>query len=148
MTCPFCKLQRSLPPQVFYEDEHVFVMLDRQGLVFGHCMVIPRKHVVRIYEMDGDDYDYLMAIARKLSRVMHERLAPKAVAYVAHGAGLPHVHLHLVPLTEHDEISDPKKHMRHLSDAQLADEAARLRRVLPTDLEAILRSELPAERVR
>jgi diadenosine tetraphosphate (Ap4A) HIT family hydrolase len=62
---------------------------------------------------------------------MEETLRPRAVAYIAHGSGVPHVHLHLIPLTERDEISDPIKYMQRLSDTELKSQADRLRELLP-----------------
>ena len=106
--CPFCQLiSNGLPAHAIYEDERVFVMLDRSSVSFGHVMVIPKKHDEKIYEMGQDDYLNLLAISRRLARLLQETLQPKAVAYVAHGAGLPHVHLHLAPLSERDEIMNP-----------------------------------------
>jgi histidine triad (HIT) family protein len=85
--CAFCQLQRRLLAHVIYEDDRLYVMLDRQGLTFGHCMVILKRHAPRIYEMEGSEYRYLLEVSRRLARVMQDRLTPTAVAYVVHGAG-------------------------------------------------------------
>jgi histidine triad (HIT) family protein len=129
--CPFCKLVRDrLPAHAIYENERLFVMLDRQSLCFGHVMVIPKAHTAKVYEMGDDEYTTLLLFTKRLAIRIQQALRPKAVAYVAHGAGLPHVHLHLVPLTENDEVSDPQKFLRHLSDEELVAEARRLKELI------------------
>jgi len=140
--CAFCQLPKDgLPPHAIYENEQLFVMLDRQSLGFGHVMIIPKKHTEKIYDMEDVDYQNLLLFSKRLARMLQESLRPKAVAYVAHGAGLLHTHLHLVPITEQDGITDPKKYMRSLSDKELAGEAQRLISMLPKNFSDALSSE-------
>lgn len=133
--CPFCQIASSgLPPHGLYEDESFLVMLDRESLSFGHCMVIPKRHVAKLYELDAKEYEALFRLAGKLALQLERALGAKAVGYVAFGSGLPHAHLHLVPHDEPDVLEHPHEHLRKLSDEELTAEAARLRAMLPNDL--------------
>lgn len=130
--CPFCDLlENGLPPHAIYEDENFFVMLDRQSVAFGHCMVILKKHVNLIYKMEDDDYTKLLLLAKKLANAIESNLNSKAVSYLTHGLGVMHTHLHLIPLKYGDEIVDPKKYMTQLTDEQLKNNAEKLLSKLP-----------------
>lgn len=130
--CPFCDLvDNGLPPHAIYENENFFVMLDRQSVAFGHCMVILKRHVNLIYKVEDDDYTKLLLLVKKLANVIESNLNPKVVSYLTHGLGVMHTHLHLIPLKYGDEISDPKKYMRRLTDEQLKNDAEKLLSRLP-----------------
>jgi histidine triad (HIT) family protein len=54
--CPFCQLlAHGLPAHCLYEDRRFFVLLDRASMGPGHCMVIPKRHVVTVYDLDESE---------------------------------------------------------------------------------------------
>ena len=130
--CPFCKLvNEGFPAHVIYENDEAFVMLDRQSVAFGHSMVIPKKHTPLIYEMEDSEYIKLLRLSKDLANIFQENLNPEAVSYLAYGRDIKHVHLHLIPLEYGDEIVEPKKYMKKLSDEQLERDANKLLSMLP-----------------
>ena len=136
--CPFCDLvENGLPSHAIYEDNEFFVLLDRQSVAFGHCMVLPKKHVDLIYEMEDSEYVSLLLLSKKLANIIESHLKVKAVSYLAHGAGVRHVHLHLIPLKHGDEVVNPQKYMKRRSDVQLKHDAERLIAKLPNLEEAL-----------
>lgn len=133
--CPFCRIVREgLPPHGLFEDQTSFVLLDRESLGFGHCMIVPKRHVVKVYELDEGESAALFALARKLATHLERASGAKAVGYVAFGSGLPHAHLHLVPHNDSRVLEYPHEYLRKLSDEELKTEARRLRSVLPEKL--------------
>src|SRR5690349_13630438 len=96
--CPFCQFaQEGLPVQGLYEDNSLMVILDMNSLGVGHCMVIPKQHVVQVFELDEQTYSALFLLAKKLAPYLLRATGSKAIGYVIFGSGLPHAHLHLVP---------------------------------------------------
>lgn len=130
-TCPFCQIaQAGLPPHGVYEDSSFFIMLDRESLGFGHCMVIPKRHVVKVYDLNPDETSGLFALAQRFAIQLERALAVKAVGYVAFGSGLPHAHLHLVPHNDSRVLVYAHENTRVLSDEELRAAAERLRTLL------------------
>jgi len=129
--CPFCQIaQAGLPPHGVYEDASFFIILDRESLGFGHCMVIPKRHVVKVYDLNADETHAFFALAQRFAIQLERVLAVKAVGYVAFGSGLPHAHLHLVPHNDSCVLVYPYEYTRVLSDQELRAAAERLRTLL------------------
>jgi len=129
--CPFCKLiNEGLPPHVIYENGDFFIMLDKESLGFGHCMIIPKTHVVEVHELDDETYNNLFLLAKKLAFKLKQVTARKAVAFVAFGSGLPHAHLHLVPHDTSRILVNPAEYVKNLSDEELKNNAEKLRALI------------------
>lgn len=130
--CPFCQIaNEGLPPHGLFGNDTAFVLLDRKSLSFGHCMVVPRNHVAKLYELEPATYADLLLLAQSLAASLEKSLSSRSVAYLAFGSGLPHAHLHLVPHDDPNIVLEPLNHVRTLSDEQLEHDANRLRDVLP-----------------
>jgi len=130
-TCPFCQIaQTGLPPHGVYEDASFFIVLDRESLGFGHCMVIPKHHVIKVYDLNADETSAFFALAQQFAIQLEHVLAVKAVGYVAFGSGLPHAHLHLVPHNDSRVLVYPHENARALSEEELWAQAERLRTLL------------------
>ena len=93
-------------------------------------MVIPRRHVPKVYELNAEDLANLIALAARLARNLEAALKVEAVGLIAFGSGLPHAHLHLVPHNDSHVLIRPEEYVRKLSDQQLEAEAKKLRRLL------------------
>lgn len=129
--CPFCQFAtKGLPPHGLFEDESFMIILDRESLGFGHCMVIPKRHVVKVYELPEGESAALFALAKKVATHLERVLGVKAVGYVAFGSGLPHAHLHLVPHNDERVLLYPYEYAKKLSDEELRNGAERLRALL------------------
>jgi histidine triad (HIT) family protein len=129
--CLFCRISSAgppdLPPHLLYEDAVLMVLLDRQSLGPGHSMIIPRRHVTEIHELNEVEYLALFQLAHMLAPCLKEVMRTRAVGFVAFGSGLPHAHLHLVPHDEDAVLLEPLKYLRNLSDEELQRDAARIR---------------------
>jgi histidine triad (HIT) family protein len=129
--CPFCFVSaEGLPGHAVFNDDECFVLLDRESLGPGHCMVVARRHVPTIYDLPESEYRHLFDVARWLAPRLAEAVGTKAVGYVAFGTGLPHAHLHLVPMDDSNVLLAPRPTL--VDDAELADRAHQLRAHLST----------------
>ncbi|HHP7237975.1 HIT family protein [Longibacter sp.] len=129
--CSFCNIvSDGLPPHGLFETDNSFVVLDRKPLSFGHCMVVPKRHVVKLYELTPHEHANVLALAQRFALGLHRSLGCRSVAYLAFGSGLPHAHLHLVPHDDPNTVLEPLKHVRTRTDEQLERDADRLRGLL------------------
>lgn len=89
----------EIPCYKIYEDDKTFAFLDIHPETMGHTLVIPKKEVDKIYELEDEDYDALMKTVKKLSRHM-EKILGSRILWKVVGTDVPHAHVHLMPLDE------------------------------------------------
>jgi histidine triad (HIT) family protein len=92
------------------EDENYFAFLDINPLVKGHTLVIPKKEIDYLFDIDDELYKGLLVFAKKVARAIDKVMPCKRVGVVVLGLEVPHAHIHLVPINHlHDtEFSRPK----------------------------------------
>lgn len=101
--CAFCAiLAGRLPASVVHEDDQVVAFMDLRQAVPGHVLVIPRRHVETLFELDEDTAARLMRVAVRIARAADRALAPDGLNLWqsnrdAGGQEVPHVHLHVQP---------------------------------------------------
>ena len=101
----FTKIIRGeVPSYKIYEDEKVYAMLDIEPLSDGHVLVFPKAQVDLLWDLSDDEYEYLWRISKKIAREMQEVFQPERVGVVIEGFGVPHAHIHLVPLYDKDVL--------------------------------------------
>ena len=96
------------PGEVLYEDDRAFVILTLAPNRPGHSLVIPKRQVQTFYEMGAEDYRYLMDLARRFAVMLDNVYRPKVVALSLMGLGVPHVHVHLVPIQDETDMNHEK----------------------------------------
>lgn len=89
----------EIPCYKIYEDDKTFVFLDIHPETMGHVLVVPKKEVDKIYDLEDEDYQALMKTVKKLSKHMEEKLGSRILWKVV-GTDVPHAHVHLMPLDE------------------------------------------------
>jgi histidine triad (HIT) family protein len=101
----FTKIIRGeIPCHKVYEDEKAFAMLDIDPLADGHTLVFPKKQVDLIWDLDKETYEYLFEKAREIAQKIQAEMKPIRVGMVVEGFGVPHAHIHLVPLYDNDVL--------------------------------------------
>lgn len=104
--CVFCKIVKGEIPAVkIWEDKNHIALLDVNPINPGHVLLIPRNHEDYIFDLNDKDYNELMLKAKHVSKSMKERLNPKRIGMVVEGFGVPHVHVHLVPVNKGNELN-------------------------------------------
>jgi len=92
-------IKGEIPCYKIYEDDKTIAFLDIHPETKGHTLVIPKLEVDKIYELPEEDYQALMATAKKLSKHMDEKLGQRTLWKVI-GTDVPHAHIHLEPYDE------------------------------------------------
>ncbi len=106
MDCLFCKIiEGSIPSKTIYEDELVKVFLDINPNTNGHCLIIPKKHIVTVKEADSILTTHILEVEKKMYDLLKEKLNIKGLTIVQNnelGQEVKHYHVHLIPRYEDD----------------------------------------------
>ena len=104
--CIFCKIVKGEIPAVkILEDKKYFAFLDVNPINPGHVLLIPKKHTDYIFDLEEKEYQELMLKAKKIAKLLKEKLNPKRVGLAVEGFFIPHVHIHIVPLNKGNELN-------------------------------------------
>jgi histidine triad (HIT) family protein len=119
--CVFCAIvARRAPATIVFEDERHVAFFPLEHMNPGHTVLIPKRHVEYVFDLEEADYVALWAAAAKLAPGLREVTAAKRVGILVEGYTVPHVHVHLVPTYAFNEIEAARQ--RKLA----ADETERL----------------------
>lgn len=111
MASIFTRIVRGeIPCHKICEDDRYLAFLDINPLVKGHTLVIPKKEIDYLFDLDDDLLAGMTVFARKVARAIDKVMDCKRVGVVVLGLEVPHAHIHLIPINSlHDtEFSRPK----------------------------------------
>jgi len=98
--CIFCKIVKGeIPSFKIYEDKDFIAILDLFPNTKGMTLVLTKEHFDSYAaDMDDDIYAKFFLSAKKISKILDERLNVKRTALVMEGMGINHAHIKLYPL--------------------------------------------------
>lgn len=96
-------IKGEIPCYKVYEDDQTFAFLDNDPLSDGHVLVVPKKQVDKIYDLDDETYKALFAAVKKVCCQIEDVLGVRA-GLVVEGLGVPHAHVHVVPMYDGDVL--------------------------------------------
>ena len=110
MSSIFTKIiNREIPGHIVAEDDKHIAILDINPNVKGHTLCIPKKEVNKIFDLEEQEYLDLMRFSRKVAIALEKAVPCKRVGVSVIGLEVPHVHVHLIPLQDMDDIRFEKK---------------------------------------
>ena len=89
----------EIPCYKVVEDDNFFAFLDINPNAKGHTLCVPKKEVNKIFDLDEDTYNGLMAFSRKVAIALEKVVECERIGMTVIGLEVPHVHVHLIPLT-------------------------------------------------
>lgn len=110
-------INNELPSHKIYEDDKVIAFLTIQPVTDGHTLVVPKKQVDQIWDMDQSDYDYLWQTAKKIAAHLRKVMQVDRVGVVIKGFDVPHVHIHLIPVNMHSGVDFDPRPMPPIADS-------------------------------
>ena len=100
----------EIPAYKVAEDENYLAFLDIFPVAKGHTLVIPKKEVDYIFDLDDDLYTGLQAFAKKVAIGLKQAIPCQKVGVLVLGLEVPHAHIHLIPMqNEADLLNFSKK---------------------------------------
>lgn len=110
MSSIFTKIiNREIPGHIVAEDDNHIAILDINPNAKGHTLCIPKKEVNKIFDLEEQEYLDLMRFSRKVAIALEKVVPCKRVGVSVIGLEVPHVHVHLIPLQDMDDIRFEKK---------------------------------------
>lgn len=94
----------EIPSYKIAEDDNYIAILDVNPNAKGHTLCIPKKEINKIFDMEETLYLGLMAFSRKIAIALEKTVPCERVGVAVIGLEVPHVHVHLIPLNEMDEM--------------------------------------------
>ena len=91
------------------EDENFLAFLDVNPNAKGHTLCIPKQEINKIFDMEEDHYLALMKFSRKVAKAIEKSIDCKRVGVAVVGLEVPHVHVHLIPLNDMDDMRFQRK---------------------------------------
>ena len=117
MNCPFCDLT-IIKNQTIFEDKNIFVLHNLYPANKGQCLVIPRRHVTSIRELNINELTELIKAVQHISKKLKVYLKPEGFNYGFNegnyaGQRIEHFHFHIIPRFTGDYDKVPKFHVFH-----------------------------------
>jgi len=98
----------DIPCYKIAEDENYLAFLDVFPLVKGHVLVIPKKEVDYIFDIDDIDYAGLFLFAKRVSKAIKKSIPCTKVGVSVIGLEVPHAHIHLIPMNSVSDMNFAK----------------------------------------
>jgi histidine triad (HIT) family protein len=95
----------DIPSYKVAENDNFLAFLDVMPLVPGHVLVIPKKEVDYIFDLNAEEYQDLWLFAQQVAKGLKQAIPCKRVGIAVIGLEVPHAHIHLVPMNEVGDIN-------------------------------------------
>jgi histidine triad (HIT) family protein len=122
-------INREIPGHIVAEDEHYIAFLDINPLVMGHTLVVPKKEVDYIFDLDDNTLTGLQLFCKKVASGIKASFPCDRVGVAVIGLEVPHTHVHLVPLNSMDDLNFTRRKLKP-SKEELAAAADKIRKAI------------------
>lgn len=120
-------INREIPGQIVAEDENYIAFLDITPLVPGHTLVVPKREVDYIFDLDDATLAGLYVFAKKVAHAVKKAIPCRRIGIAVIGLEVPHTHVHLVPMNSMGDINFTKAKLSPTKE-ELAEVADKIRK--------------------
>lgn len=116
----------EIPSYKCAENEKFYAFLDINPLVKGHTLVIPRREVDYIFDMDDEEIGEFMQFAKQVAVALKKAFPCEKVGMEVIGLEVRHAHIHLIPMQSEKDMNMANPKLK-LSDEEFQEIAAKIR---------------------
>ena len=119
-------IKKEISSFTVYEDSNVIAFLDIKPVKMGHTLVVPKKQIDYIFDLDIDDYNKLWTTTKKIANGLKKSVICRRVGISVVGFEVPHCHIHLIPI---NTISDMNlDNLYDYNSSEMTDIAERIKK--------------------
>lgn len=119
-------INREIPGHIVAEDDRYIAFLDINPLVMGHTLVVPKKEVDYIFDLDDDTLAGLQLFSKRVADAIRKSFPCNRVGVAVIGLEIPHTHVHLVPMNSMADLNFAKPKLKP-SKEELSAAAEKIR---------------------
>lgn len=119
----------EIPSYKIAENDRFFAFLDINPVAPGHTLVIPKKEVDYLFDLEDEEFMALELFAKRIAEAMKKAMPCKRIGTAAIGLEVPHAHIHLIPLNNEADM-DFRAPKKSLSAEEMERIAAAIRKEL------------------
>ena len=110
-SCVFCNINESI-----FDDNHFWIIKDNYPVSNGHTLIIPKKHILSLFDLDQQDFIHLHSVIKKLKIFLDQQYNPDGFNIGINdgksaGRTIDHLHIHVIPRYLNDQ-KDPRGGIR------------------------------------
>ena len=100
----------EIPSYKVAENEQFYAFLDINPLVKGHTLVVPKREVDYIFDLEDEEVAAMQVFAKGVALAIQQAFPCKKVGQAVIGLEVPHAHIHLIPIQNESDMlfSNPK----------------------------------------
>ena len=106
----------EIPCYKIAETENCFAFLDVFPLVKGHTLVVPKREIDYIFNLDDQLLSELHVFSKKIAIAVEKAVPCKRIGVAVIGLEVPHAHIHLVPLNKVGDLDFSKGKLKPTSE--------------------------------
>ncbi len=119
----------EIPCHKIAETEDFLAFLDVFPLVKGHTLVIPKREIDYIFDLEDEHLAELNLFAKKVAKAVKQAIPCKRIGVSVIGLEVPHTHIHLVPMNEMNDMNFTREKMK-IEDSEMKEIADSIRQYI------------------
>ena len=106
----------EIPSFKIAENDQFYAFLDVFPLVPGHTLVVPKKEVDKLFDMDENDLSAVLQFARPIAKAIEKAFPCQRCGMAVIGLEVPRAHVHLVPIDAADDLNFTRPKLKPSQD--------------------------------
>ncbi len=113
MSSVFSKIiDGEIPAFVLEQDDHFIAFLDIAPVAAGHTLIVPKKEIDYLFDIDDDLISSMIIFAKKVAKALKLSFPCNRIGLTVIGLEVPHAHMHLIPITHESDMSFSKPRLK------------------------------------
>ena len=115
-------IDAEIPCYKIYEDDKCIVILDKFPETKGKTLVITKKPIDYVFDLEDELYEHVLKISKKIVKVLDKTFKPKRTCMVIEGFEIPHAHIKLYPVYEENLVISGGQELKDEEAEKLLEE--------------------------
>ena len=102
----------EIPSYKIFENKHFYSFLDISPMTKGHTLVIPKKEVDYLFDIDDAMLSEMIVLSKKIAKAIEKTVECTRVGVMVVGLEMPHAHIHLIPIQNEGDMNLSNKRIQ------------------------------------